>query len=166
MQTRSPSLLGLAPRGGTVRPRWWSRPRAAAPKLAPRADARGRAELARGRDAAASWRVGRRLSSRDRPVVPPVLSPVLPVVLAILLPWFGCKREPLPVPKPRLTILGTVSVRDLTPPDEAPARLDVEGLERALRARLLATGLFAVEAADAGAPNGVTRVEVRAAVDN
>jgi hypothetical protein len=62
--------------------------------------------------------------------------------------------------------LGTVSVRDLTPPDEAPARLDVEGLERALRARLLATGLFAVEVADAGAPNGVTRVEVRAAVDN
>ncbi|HVR02241.1 MAG TPA: HEAT repeat domain-containing protein [Polyangia bacterium] len=88
------------------------------------------------------------------------------MVFAILLPSFGCKREPPPVPKPRLTLLGAVSVRDLTPPDEAPARLDVEGLERALRARLLATGLFAVEAADAGAPNGVTRVEVRAAVDN
>jgi hypothetical protein len=159
MQTRSPSLPGPAPRVGTERLRRWSRSREAAPRLEPRAGARARADLAGRRDAAATWRVRRGPSPRLRPVF-------LAVAFAILLPSFGCKRETPPAPRPRLTLLGAVSVQDLTAPDDAPARLDVEGLERALRARLLATGLFAVEAADAGAPSGVTRVEVRAAVDN
>jgi hypothetical protein len=52
----------------------------------------------------------------------------------------ACKRTPPPVPRPQL---GAVSVRDLTPAEAAPARLDLPGLERDLRARLQATGLFA-----------------------
>jgi len=58
-----------------------------------------------------------------------------------------------------------VSVRDLTPPADAPAHLDVDALARALRARLLATGLFAGEAADAGAGSAVTRADVRIGVE-
>jgi hypothetical protein len=43
-----------------------------------------------------------------------------------------------------------VSVRDLTPPAGAPARLDTAKLESALRAELAATGLFARAASDGG----------------
>jgi hypothetical protein len=64
-----------------------------------------------------------------------------------------------------LTTLGAVSVRDLTPPDDAPARIDVDALERALTSRLLATGQFAADLADASAGHAVTRVEVQVAID-
>jgi hypothetical protein len=77
----------------------------------------------------------------------------------------GCKRGgPAAPPPPPRTVLGPITVRDLTPPDEAPAHLDVEALGRALRARLLATGQFEAPAADAGAA-AVTRVQVRVGID-
>jgi hypothetical protein len=52
-------------------------------------------------------------------------------------------------------------VRDLTPPADVPAHVDVLALGRALRARLLDTGQFAGDAADAGAANAATRAEIR-----
>jgi hypothetical protein len=104
------------------------------------------------------------LGGLGRPL-PGLLSLFLPIVLPVLLPFFACKRETRQASKAPLTILGVVSVRDLTPPGEAPAHLDIQDLERALRARLLATGQFAAGEPDAGAPNGITRVDVKAAVD-
>ena len=53
----------------------------------------------------------------------------------------------------------------MTPPRDAPAHVDAQALGRALRARLLATGLFAEEDAPAAAPRAVTRVEVQVALD-
>jgi hypothetical protein len=61
--------------------------------------------------------------------------------------------------------LGAVTVRDLTPPDDAPAHVDVLALGRALRARLLATGQFAADAADAGPAAAATRADVRIGIE-
>src|SRR5262245_854772 len=73
-------------------------------------------------------------------------------LLAIVLAP-ACKRsKPAPPPPPAL---GEVTVRDLAPAREPGARLDVPALREALRARLLASGLFAgVAGADGGAPTG------------
>jgi hypothetical protein len=87
--------------------------------------------------------------------------PVFALLSVFLSPALACKRQAAPTaPGPPLTTLGPVSVRDLTPSGEAPAHVDVEALARALRARLLATGQFAADAADAGAPRAVTRADV------
>jgi hypothetical protein len=60
-----------------------------------------------------------------------------------------------------------VTVRDLTPPEAAPARLDTDALERALRERLLATGQFQTDAARAdGGAGGVTRALIGVAIDS
>jgi HEAT repeat protein len=82
------------------------------------------------------------------------------LLVLVVLAAPACKRTtpagpPAPAPRPRL---GTVTVRDLTPPDSAPARIDTAAMERTLRERLLATGQFETDAAraDAGA-GGVTR---------
>jgi hypothetical protein len=58
-----------------------------------------------------------------------------------------------------------VVLRDVTPARDAPAHVDAEALERALRARLLATGLFADDDASPAAPPAVTRVEIQIALD-
>jgi hypothetical protein len=78
----------------------------------------------------------------------------------------ACKRSAPAVVEPPRTLLGPVTVNDLTPPDKAPAQLDTRELERVLRSRLVATGLFEREA-DGGAPQGkgVTRVQVAVGVD-
>lgn len=86
---------------------------------------------------------------------------------ALAAPSFGaCKRSAPAVVAPPRTLLGPVTVNDLTPPDKAPAQLDTRELERVLRSRLVATGLFEGEA-DGGAPQGkgVTRVQVAVGVD-
>jgi hypothetical protein len=88
-------------------------------------------------------------------------------IVALSLALAACKRgAPAPAAPPR-SILGAVSVSDLTPRDKAPAQLDTDAIERVLRARLVATGLFEREA-DAGAPppgKGVTRVQVHVGID-
>jgi hypothetical protein len=92
------------------------------------------------------------------------------VAAAALLAALGaCKRGAPAVAAPPRTLLGAVSVNDLTPFDKAPAHLDTDELERVLRSRLLATGLFEGEA-DGGAPPSptskpVTRVLVRVGID-
>lgn len=89
------------------------------------------------------------------------------VLITIALAASACRRggapaAPPPPPKP---VLGAVSVHDLTPPESAPVRLDTAALERALRARLLATGLFeAGPARDAGAIP-VTRAQMQFGID-
>jgi hypothetical protein len=84
-----------------------------------------------------------------------------------LLPWLACKRTAAPAAAPPAPLipLGPVSVRDLTPAGDAPAHVDVDALGRALRARLLATGVFAGDAADAGAIGSVTRADVRVGIE-
>jgi hypothetical protein len=44
-------------------------------------------------------------------------------------------------------------------------RLDGDALARVVRSQLMATGAFAADAADAGAPGGLTRAELQLAVD-
>jgi hypothetical protein len=69
-----------------------------------------------------------------------------------------------PPPRPRLA---GVTVRDLTPPEAAPARVDTDAIERAVRARLLATGQFETDAARAdGGAGGVTRALVQLGIDS
>jgi hypothetical protein len=85
-----------------------------------------------------------------------------------LLPLAACKHGSAPPPAPAAPpapALGAVTVRDLTPPEDAPARVDVEALGRALRARLLATGQFAPDVADAGRPEALTRADVQIGVE-
>jgi hypothetical protein len=86
------------------------------------------------------------------------------IVAAACLGGLGCKRNAQPAAPP-LPILGTVAVRDMTSRDDAPVQLDADALARVVRRQLLATGAFAGDAADAGAPGGVTRAEVQLAVD-
>jgi hypothetical protein len=82
----------------------------------------------------------------------------------LLLSALACRRSAAPTPPASpLTMLGEVSVSDVTSPDDDPARLDGEALERALTSRLLESGQFATGAADAGQP--VTNVEVQFAID-
>jgi hypothetical protein len=90
-------------------------------------------------------------------------------MLALLLMMASaCKRSgpaapPPPAPKPRL---GAVTVRDLTPPEDAPARLDTGTIERMVRERLLATGQFDVAGApDGGAAGGVTRALAQVGIE-
>jgi hypothetical protein len=84
----------------------------------------------------------------------------LAAVAALALSGQGCRRRgpeaPPPPPKPK-PVLGVVSVQDLSPGPEGGSGLDVPALERGLRERLLATGLFAQGGPDAG-PSLVTRV--------
>src|SRR5579871_1913116 len=124
MPTRSPSLPDRAPRDATVSPRpSWPR-LVAVPKRALPSGAPARAELAR----------------RARTFV---------VALCLVAP-LACKRGATSAapPAPPLIPLGAVTVHDLTPPAETPAHLDVAALGRSLRARLLATRLFAGDPAD------------------
>jgi len=89
-------------------------------------------------------------------------------VVLCALTLLACKHEsaaPATPSAPPLTALGPVTVRDLTPPQDPPARVDVQALGRALRPRVLATGLFAADVADAGAAGAVTRVDVQLAVE-
>jgi hypothetical protein len=91
---------------------------------------------------------------------------VLIAALLVLAPA-ACKRTtpaaPPPAPKPRL---GLVTVRDLTPPESAPARLDTDALERKVRERLLATGQFQADAARAdGGQTAVTRAVAQLGID-
>src|SRR5690349_19921090 len=94
----------------------------------------------------------------------------LVLVAAVAGSLGACKRAPsveAPTPQPTL---GAVTVTDVTPAEQAPAHLDVGALERALRGRLLATGLFEREGADAATPPGapkrpVTRVLARVGID-
>jgi HEAT repeats len=96
------------------------------------------------------------------------------VLVVSLAGGLACRRAPPAVaspPPPPRPVLGEVVVRDLTPPEDAPAHLDVEALSRGLRSRLLATKLF-VEAGDAGAEPGgasakrpVTRARAQVAVE-
>jgi hypothetical protein len=90
---------------------------------------------------------------------------VLAGLLTASVTSFGCKRTPAPPPPVPPPALGAVTVRDLTPPDDAPAHVDVNAIARALRARLLATGQFAGDPADAGSAGTVTRADVRIGVD-
>ncbi|HVY48296.1 MAG TPA: hypothetical protein VHB21_20555, partial [Minicystis sp.] len=80
----------------------------------------------------------------------------------------ACRRgAPAAPPLPPRPVLGTVTARDLTPPESAPARVDPAAVEHALRARLLATGLFQTDAARAdagGAP--VTRAQIAFGLDS
>jgi HEAT repeats len=69
----------------------------------------------------------------------------------------------VPLPPP-VTVLGAISLRDLTPREDAPARLDVPALEGALRVRLLGSGQFA-PSPDAGASQAVTSVRGQLGID-
>jgi hypothetical protein len=84
----------------------------------------------------------------------------------LALSLLACKRDAArPPAPPPLPALGPVRVQDLTPPDEAPATLDAQGLARALRLKLLATGQFASEAADAATSPALTRADVQVGVE-
>jgi HEAT repeat protein len=86
-------------------------------------------------------------------------------LLAIVLAAPGCRRQAPAAPPPPQPLLGAVQVRDLTPPDQVPARLDTAALEGALRQRLSATGLFAATAPDGGA-RSVVRARVEIALES
>jgi hypothetical protein len=98
------------------------------------------------------------------------MSPRARIVVAFVfgasLTLGACKRSK-PANEPPRTLLGAVTVNDLTPPEKAPARLDTRELERVLRSRLIATGLFEGEADGGAAPpgKGVTRVQIAVGVD-
>jgi hypothetical protein len=84
--------------------------------------------------------------------------------LLLALSSGACRRKAVaPPPRPAL---GEVSFRDLTPPGAGPAEVDPAVVAEAVRARLLATGLFAA-AADAGGagPKSVVRARGEFAVD-
>jgi HEAT repeat protein len=83
-------------------------------------------------------------------------------VALCLLPLISCKRAgpQAPAPPP-LTALGEVTVRDLTPPDDTPAHVDVRALGRALRARLLATGQFAADGPGGEREGPATRADIQ-----
>jgi hypothetical protein len=94
---------------------------------------------------------------------------------AALLPLLGlltaaasCRRPGSPAPPPR-PALGAVVVRDLTPSEEGASALDAAALQRELRDKLIASGLFAGAAADAGRDgpaSPVTRVRADVAVES
>ena len=72
----------------------------------------------------------------------------------------------MPPPPPRPPALGAIDVRDLTPPDTAPARVDAAAIAAVLRARLLASGQFGTTAEDGdGGTSAITRVQAQFAVD-
>jgi hypothetical protein len=105
----------------------------------------------------------RRRSARAAP--PPLAAPLLWSLLAVAASLAACRRTPPPPPKPALA---SVSVSDLTPSEGAPAHVDVGRLERELRARLLASGLFADAPASASGNGGAdlqTRARGEVAVD-
>lgn len=78
------------------------------------------------------------------------------LALAFTIVVVGCRRNaptPKPAPPPQPPVLGSVSVENLTPGGEG-ARLDVDALERDVRAALQASGLFAAPSAAAGGDAG------------
>ncbi|HVZ75429.1 MAG TPA: HEAT repeat domain-containing protein [Polyangia bacterium] len=89
-------------------------------------------------------------------------------VLVGALAISACRRAPTaaprPVPPSPPPALGEVLVDDVTPSEDAPARLDADALVSGLRARLAGTGMFAPAAGDAGAP-ATTRVRARVIID-
>src|SRR6478672_8486216 len=91
------------------------------------------------------------------------------LALLSLVAGAGCKRRGAPAPPPR-PALGAVVVRDLTPPDEAPAAIDAAAIQRQLHDDLAASGVFApATAADArgdGPAGPVTRVRADVAVES
>jgi hypothetical protein len=81
----------------------------------------------------------------------------------------GCRHHQtaaLPPPPPPPPLLGGVEIRDVTPPGDSPAALDAPALERALRDRLLETGLFATSAPDGGPERPVVRVRADVAIES
>ncbi len=89
------------------------------------------------------------------------------LALIVLALTTACRRSappagtpPPPAPPP---VLGTVTVTDTTPPEQAPAALDLGQLERELREHLLATGMFA--SGDAGT-GPVARARITIALDS
>src|SRR5262249_10464992 len=98
-----------------------------------------------------------------RPAAARARADLAAVLLLSVLALAACKKRPQEAARPTL---GPVTVRDLTPPDDAPAHVDTQALARAMRARLLATGQFSTDSADAG-PEGaaITRADVQIGVD-
>jgi|GEM_PF-947566 hypothetical protein len=92
-------------------------------------------------------------------------APLATIAALLVLASFACKHAaPAAPPPPLRTALGAIVVRDLTPAEDAPARVDVAAIEGALRARLLATDQF--EDADGGAGDrAVTRLDVQLGLD-
>src|SRR5689334_3446363 len=132
MRTRFPSPPDPAPSPGRTS-RGATRPLAAPPRAsAPRAAAPARADRAAGF------------------VVDAVTLVMALAAVTFVTGVSACKKQGPPPPPPR-PALGVVSVHDVTPPGDAPVALDLPRLERDLRGRLLASGLFAGEAADGGA---------------
>jgi hypothetical protein len=92
---------------------------------------------------------------------------VVLVVAAVALAGAGCKRRAAPEvsePPPVRPVLGTVTVEDLTPPDQRPAEVDVAELQRTIADRLRASGLVAAPSDAAAGPEGVPALRVRAEV--
>jgi hypothetical protein len=83
------------------------------------------------------------------------------VVAATLSALGGCHRHQAPEAPPPKPSLGRVEVEDVTPGEGPRSTLNVQAIERALRERLLATGLFVPVARDAGA---APVVQVRAII--
>jgi HEAT repeats len=89
----------------------------------------------------------------------------------VVLGAFGCRRTapgsvaPAITPAAALPLLGEVTLQDATPSNATPpASIDFAGMQEPLRGRLIASGLFASAAADAGEV-GVVRVRAEVALD-
>jgi hypothetical protein len=84
----------------------------------------------------------------------------------VMVALLACRRSPPPGASPPQApppLLGAVNVIDTTPPEQAPAALDLGALERAMRERLVKTGMFAAGDAGAGA---VARARITIAVES
>src|SRR5215471_13299345 len=90
---------------------------------------------------------------------------VIAAAVAGCLQASACRRSAAPPASPPRPTLGEVSVSDLTPPQGAPAQLDVAKLEGDVRRSLVASGLFAARPDEAGAPV-VTRVRAQVAIES
>jgi hypothetical protein len=87
-------------------------------------------------------------------------------LLLAVLAGPSCKRNQSAPAAPARPRLASVAVRDLTPPEGAPAHLDTDALEQAVRARLLATGQFETDPARAdGGAGGVARAMIAVGID-
>jgi hypothetical protein len=70
----------------------------------------------------------------------------------------ACRRASGPPAAPPRPALGAVVVEDVTPQDAAPVRFDQAAVQQGLRARLLASGLFASASPDAESAGPTVRV--------
>jgi hypothetical protein len=76
----------------------------------------------------------------------------------------ACHRTPPPAPPPPKPMLGAIVVLDAASHGEGEAPFDGASLEPALRARLLGTGMFSSDAADAAA-SPVAQLQVQIATE-